>query len=36
MTAACCVHYLAPDFPRGQDGAPKDAEVEAILEGAAA
>jgi hypothetical protein len=30
------INYLGPDFPRGQDGAPKDAEVEAILEGAAA
>jgi hypothetical protein len=30
------IHYLGPDFPRGQDGAPKDAEVEAILEGVAA
>jgi hypothetical protein len=30
------IHYLSPDFPRGQDGAPKDAEVEAILEGVAA
>jgi DNA-binding MarR family transcriptional regulator len=25
--------YLSPDFPRGPDGAPKDAEVEAILDG---
>jgi hypothetical protein len=25
--------YLAPDFPRGPDGAPKDAEVEALLNG---
>jgi hypothetical protein len=30
------IHYIGPDFPRGQDGAPKDGEVEAILEGAAA
>jgi hypothetical protein len=30
------IDYLPLDFPRGQDGAPKDAEVEAILEGAAA
>jgi hypothetical protein len=30
------INYIAPDFPRGPDGAPKDAEVEAILEGAAA
>jgi uncharacterized protein DUF3854 len=30
------INYIAPDFPRGQDGAPKDAEVEAILEGRAA
>ena len=30
------IDYLPPDFPRGQDGAPKDAEVEEILEGAAA
>jgi hypothetical protein len=30
------IHYIGPDFPRGQDGAPKDAEVEAILEGVAA
>jgi hypothetical protein len=27
------VDYLSPDFPRGPDGAPKDAEVEAILDG---
>jgi hypothetical protein len=26
-------HYLEPDFPRGPDGLPKDAEVEAILDG---
>jgi hypothetical protein len=25
--------YLSPDFPRGPDGVPKDAEVEAILDG---
>jgi Bifunctional DNA primase/polymerase, N-terminal/Primase C terminal 1 (PriCT-1) len=25
--------YLSPDFPRGPDGAPKDAEIEAILDG---
>jgi hypothetical protein len=30
------VGYLDPDFPRGQDGYPKDAEVEEILSGAAA
>ena len=30
------INYIAPHFPRGQDGAPKDAEVEAILEGRAA
>jgi hypothetical protein len=30
------INYIGPDFPRGQDGAPKDAEVEAILEGKAA
>jgi hypothetical protein len=30
------VNYLASDFPRGLDGAPKDAEVAAILEGVAA
>jgi Domain of unknown function (DUF3854) len=30
------INYIGPDFPRGQDGAPKDPEVEAILEGAAA
>jgi hypothetical protein len=30
------VNYLAADFPRGPDGLPKDAEVEAILSGAAA
>jgi len=28
--------YIGPDFPRGPDGLPKDAEVEAILEGMAA
>jgi len=28
--------YLGEDFPRGPDGVPKDAEVEAILEGMAA
>jgi hypothetical protein len=28
--------YLAADFPRGPDGLPKDAEVEAILDGVAA
>jgi DNA-binding MarR family transcriptional regulator len=27
------VHYLSQDFPRGPDGAPKDAEVGAILDG---
>ena len=27
------VSYLSPDFPRGPDGVPKDAEVEAILDG---
>jgi len=30
------VHYVGPDIPRGQDGAPKDREVEAILDGHAA
>ncbi len=30
------IRYLDPDFPRGQDGYPKDAEVEEILSGAAA
>jgi hypothetical protein len=30
------INYIGPDFPRGHDGAPKDAEVEAILEGRAA
>jgi len=30
------VHYIGPDFPSGQDGAPKDSEVEAILNGHAA
>jgi hypothetical protein len=30
------INYIEPDFPRGQDGAPKDAEVEEILEGRAA
>ena len=30
------VKYLDPDFPQGQEGYPKDAEVESILEGAAA
>jgi uncharacterized protein DUF3854 len=30
------VGYLDPDFPRGLDGYPKDAEVEEILNGAAA
>jgi putative DNA primase/helicase len=28
--------FFDPDFPRGRDGMPKDAEVEAILEGVAA
>jgi hypothetical protein len=28
--------YIGPEFPRGQDGYPKDAEVEAILSGKAA
>jgi hypothetical protein len=28
--------YIGPEFPRGQDGYPKDAEVEAILSGRAA
>jgi hypothetical protein len=27
------IHYIGEDFPRGGLGAPKDAEVEAILEG---
>ena len=30
------IGYLAPDFPRGPAGAPKDAEVEELLAGAAA
>jgi hypothetical protein len=30
------IKYLDPDFPRGQEGYPKDAEVEEILEGVAA
>jgi hypothetical protein len=30
------VRYLDPDFPRGSEGYPKDAEVEAILNGVAA
>ncbi len=30
------VSYLSPDFPRGPDGMPKDAEVEEILDGTAA
>jgi hypothetical protein len=30
------IKYLDPDFPQGQDGYPKDAEVEAILSGVAA
>jgi hypothetical protein len=30
------VHYIGPDFPRGPDGAPKDREVEAVLDGTAA
>ena len=30
------IFYLPDDFPRGADGAPKDAEVEAILGGAVA
>ena len=30
------VNYLEPDFPRGSDGVPKDHEVEALLDGAAA
>lgn len=30
------IKYLDPDFPQGQDGYPKDAEVDAILNGAAA
>jgi hypothetical protein len=30
------IKYLAPDFPQGQDGYPKDREVQAILNGAAA
>jgi hypothetical protein len=28
--------FFDPDFPRGRDGMPKDAEVEAVLDGAAA
>jgi hypothetical protein len=30
------LRYIGPDFPRGELGAPKDAEVEAILDGVAA
>ena len=30
------VGYLDPDFPRGEDGYPKDAEVEEIFNGVAA
>ncbi len=30
------IKYLAPDFPRGSDGCPKDAEVEELLAGLAA
>jgi hypothetical protein len=30
------INYIGPDFPRGQDGAPKDVEVETILQGVAA
>jgi hypothetical protein len=30
------VSYLSPDFPRGPDGVPKDAEIEAIRDGVAA
>jgi len=30
------VHYIGPDYPRGPDGAPRDAEVEVILDGHAA
>jgi len=28
--------YFSPDFPRGRDGTPKDAEVEEIMDGTAA
>lgn len=33
QVACRLVFYLPEDFPRGPDGAPKDAEVEAILDG---
>lgn len=36
ITCAITMHYLGPDFPRGTLGVPKDAEVESILDGAAA
>jgi len=36
ITCAITMHYLGPDFLRGTLGAPKDAEVESILDGAAA
>ena len=36
ITCAIVMRYIGPDFPRGQDGMPKDAEVEAILDGVAA
>jgi hypothetical protein len=36
ITCAVAMHYLGPDFPLGSLGIPKDAEVESILEGAAA
>jgi Bifunctional DNA primase/polymerase, N-terminal/Primase C terminal 1 (PriCT-1) len=33
ITCALVMHYIGSDFPRGGIGAPKDAEVEAILDG---
>ena len=36
ITCRLGMRYIGSDFPRGPDGAPKDAEVEDILEGAAA
>jgi hypothetical protein len=36
ITCAIAMNYLGPDFPIGMLGVPKDAEVESILEGAAA
>jgi hypothetical protein len=36
VTCAIAMHYLSPDFPMGAGGMPKDAEVESLLDGAAA